>query len=91
MLTLFVAVGNIIGPQFFLSSQSPTYSLGIGAMMCAFSLMAASGVFYYFVCVLENKRRNNTYGLPEDELQNGLEVEREDKTDLQNKDFRYSY
>lgn len=85
------AVGNIIGPQFFLTSQAPRYSLGIGSMMFAFALMAASGVAYYWMCVFENKRRNSQYGIPDDLIQAGLESEREDMTDWENKNFRYTY
>ncbi|KAF3810204.1 putative transporter [Colletotrichum gloeosporioides] len=85
------AIGNIIGPQLFLSSQAPRYPLGIGAMMFAFALMAASGVAYYVLCVFENKRRDSQYGIPEDKVQAGLESEREDKTDWENKGFRYTY
>lgn len=86
-----VAIGNIIGPQLFLSSQAPRYPLGIGAMMFAFALMAASGVAYYVLCVFENKRRDAQYGIPEDKVQAGLESERQDKTDWENKGFRYTY
>ncbi|KDN67530.1 putative major facilitator superfamily transporter [Colletotrichum sublineola] len=85
------ATGNIIGPQLFLSSQAPRYPLGIGAMMFAFALMAVSGMAYYLLCVAENKRRNSKYGVPEGMLQAGLEQEKEDKTDWENKAFRYAY
>uniref|UniRef100_L2GAI8 Allantoate permease n=1 Tax=Colletotrichum fructicola (strain Nara gc5) TaxID=1213859 RepID=L2GAI8_COLFN len=85
------AIGNIIGPQLFLSSQAPRYPLGIGAMMFAFALMAASGVAYYVLCVFENMRRDAQYGIPEDKVQAGLESERQDKTDWENKGFRYTY
>jgi hypothetical protein len=44
-----LAVGNIIGPQFFRSSQAPKYSLGIGAMLCCFAVMAVTGVAYGYV------------------------------------------
>ncbi|CAG8902516.1 unnamed protein product [Penicillium egyptiacum] len=54
----FYALGNIVGPQFFLDSQAPRYSLGSGAMMCAFAVMAATGIVYYLLCALENKRRD---------------------------------
>lgn len=40
------AVGNIIGPQFFLERQAPYYTLGISAMMTAFSLNAVMGMLY---------------------------------------------
>ncbi|KAL0941808.1 major facilitator superfamily transporter [Colletotrichum truncatum] len=85
------AIGNIIGPQLFLSSQAPRYPLGIGAMMFAFALMAVSGVVYSLLCIFENKRRDFNYGIPEDKVQAGLESEREDKTDWENKGFRYTY
>lgn len=86
-----IAIGNIIGPQLFLSSQAPRYPLGISAMMFAFALMAASGLVYYLLCVSENKRRNAKYGVPEDMLQAGLEQEKGDNTDWENKAFRYTY
>lgn len=60
-------------------------------MMFAFALMAASGVAYYLLCVFENKRRNFRYGVPDDLIQAGLESEREDMTDWENKNFRYTY
>ncbi|TDZ33967.1 putative transporter [Colletotrichum spinosum] len=86
------AVGNIIGPQFFLSSQAPTYSLGIASMMFAFALMSVSGMAYYFLCVFENKRRDSKYGPPEDNaVQAGIESEKRDLTDGENKHFRYTY
>ncbi|TKW58565.1 putative transporter [Colletotrichum tanaceti] len=85
------AIGNIIGPQLFLSSQAPRYPLGISAMMFAFALMAASGLVYCLLCVSENKRRNAKYGVPDDMLQAGLEQEKGDSTDWENKAFRYTY
>ncbi|KAI0473398.1 major facilitator superfamily domain-containing protein [Xylariaceae sp. FL0804] len=85
------AVGNIIGPQLFLDSQSPTYELGIGAMMCAFAVMAAAGVLYYVVCIVENKRRDKKYGPPRHTVEAGVAAENEDMTDMENKEFRYSF
>lgn len=86
-----LAIGNIIGPQLFLSSQAPTYPLGIGAMIFSFTLMGASTIFYFFLAILENKRRDSLYGKPEDSVQSGLEAERDDKTDKENNAFRYTY
>ncbi|KAF3050836.1 hypothetical protein E8E11_007660 [Didymella keratinophila] len=85
------AVGNIIGPQFFISSQSPTYPLGIGAMLVAFALMAVTGTVYYALGIFENKRRDRLYGLAQDEAAVGLQAERDDLTDRQNVNFRYTY
>jgi hypothetical protein len=85
------AVGNIIGPQFFLDRQAPTYVLGIGMMLCAFCLMAATGLAYYVLCGIENKKRDKQYGKSHDDIDAGLEADRSDKTDWQNPNFRYTY
>ncbi|CEI63680.1 hypothetical protein FVEN_g6801 [Fusarium venenatum] len=90
-IAIMYAVGNIIGPQFFLSTQAPKYVLGIGAMLCAFALMAAVGLVYYFLCVIENKRRDKQFGKTHDVIDAGLEAEKSDKTDLENSNFRYTY
>lgn len=90
---LLLALGNIVGPQFFLDRQAPTYSLGIGAMMCAFAIMVATGIAYYLMCVVENERRDKRYGpvpdfheveSPQNSAQDGL-------TDKENHIFRYTY
>lgn len=87
----FSAIGNIIGPQFFRKEQAPYYPLGIGSMLCAFAVMAAAGLAYYLLCVAENKRRDAKYGKPQDVLQAGLEADISDQTDLENRQFRYTY
>jgi MFS family permease len=50
-LAICYAIGNIVGPHFFLDSQKPYYQLGIGAMMVAFVTMAICGGLYRFVVV----------------------------------------
>ena len=86
----YLAIGNIIGPQLFLARQAPTYALGIAAMMFAFALMAASGAAYLALCLVENKRRDLLYGKVEIA---DMEVagDENDETDVQNKQFRYTY
>lgn len=59
--------------------------------MCAFAVTAATGLAYYILCILENKRRDEKYGKPHDNAEVGLEAEREDMTDCQNRNFRYTY
>ncbi|KAJ3531531.1 hypothetical protein NM208_g8476 [Fusarium decemcellulare] len=86
-IAIFYALGNIIGPQFFLESQAPRYQLGIGALLGSFAVMAASGIAYALVCMWENKRRDRRSGEPGRMV--GA-VEEEDLTDLQNTDFRYT-
>ncbi|KAL4876955.1 major facilitator superfamily domain-containing protein [Aspergillus karnatakaensis] len=87
------ALGNIIGPQFFLDSQSPTYSLGIGAMLCAFTVMMATGIVYYLLCVFENRRRDRLHGLVSEitAVQASEVAARNDLTDQENPHFRYMY
>lgn len=60
-------------------------------MLCAFAVMAASGLAYYLLCVAENKRRDAKYGKPQDVVQSGLEADKTDQTDLENHNFRYTY
>ncbi|KAF5983765.1 allantoate permease [Fusarium coicis] len=90
-IAIVYAVGNIVGPQFFLDRQAPTYVLGIGSMLFAFALMAATGLAYCVLCGIENRRRNKQYGKAHDDTDIGLEAERSDKTDWQNPNFRYTY
>ncbi|KAM0427806.1 hypothetical protein ACHAPT_007263 [Fusarium lateritium] len=90
-IAIVYAVGNIVGPQFFLDRQAPTYALGIGSMLCAFALMAATGLAYYVLCAIENKRRDGLFGKAHETIDAGLEAEKNDQTDGQNPNFRYTY
>ncbi|KAF9638652.1 Major facilitator superfamily [Lasiodiplodia theobromae] len=88
----FYAIGNIVGPQFFLESQSPHYSLGINAMMCCFAIMVATGMLYAVVCIFENRRRDRVHGPPIAALEDPrLSTEAEEQTDFKNTNFRYVY
>jgi hypothetical protein len=59
--------------------------------MCAFAVIAFVGLVYSVLCVMENKRRDAKYGKPQDVAESGLEADRDDKTDAQNSNFRYTY
>ncbi|KZF26202.1 MFS general substrate transporter [Xylona heveae TC161] len=93
------AIGNIIGPQFFRASQKPHYQLGIGAMLCAFCIMAGMGILYWIICVYQNSVKNRAASAsagssPEtqkDDLAHVQETEVQDLTDVQNPTFRYTY
>ncbi|KAL2671410.1 hypothetical protein Neosp_013996 [[Neocosmospora] mangrovei] len=90
----FYAIGNIVGPQFFLESQRPHYSLGIGAMLCGFAVMMSTGALYFIICAVENKRRDRKSGAVDSEgtrVTAGLDAIRDDLTDKENKNFRYTY
>ena len=60
-------------------------------MLVAFALMAVAGMVYYGLCIYENQRRDRLYGAAQDEAAVGLQAERDDLTDRQNVNFRYTY
>jgi uncharacterized membrane protein YdbT with pleckstrin-like domain len=76
------AIGNIVGPQFFLTSQSPHYPLGIFAMLVCFIIMAVTGVVYWFE-PFQSNLGNNT-----DELQAFVSL-RKQKTKSRVRSTRY--
>ncbi|KAL5041768.1 hypothetical protein BDW71DRAFT_217417 [Aspergillus fruticulosus] len=89
---LFVAycVGNIIGPQLFLTAEEPAYPTGMKAANSGLALGA-----FFLICLLcyyifENRRRDAKYGPPtqlteEEERAHALS----NKTDLEIESFRY--
>ncbi|PYH49737.1 MFS general substrate transporter [Aspergillus saccharolyticus JOP 1030-1] len=91
---LFIAycVGNIVGPQFFLSSEEPHYPTGMKAAISGLAFGA-----FFLMCLLayyifENRRRDRVYGPPvqmneTEELALGLS----NRTDLEIEDFRYVF
>ncbi|EGV64207.1 hypothetical protein PSN45_003664 [Yamadazyma tenuis] len=85
---LTYAVSNLIAPQFFLTRQAPTYSLGVGAIFGAYALTICAVCVYMFLCWRENKRRNTLYG--EAEIEN-RDTDFSDLTDIDNMNFRYKW
>ncbi|CUM66592.1 uncharacterized protein PRCAT00004261001 [Priceomyces carsonii] len=80
-------VSNIIAPQFFITSQAPTYQTGYRAIL-GFTAAAVLSIIAYGVgCLYENARRDKKYGpVPE----NFVEEEGLDLTDIEKeKYFRY--
>lgn len=62
-------VGQISGPQFFKSSQAPSYHSGIVAMLCGFILNLVLNQILRLFYVLENKRRDKQLeGKTEEEI-----------------------
>ncbi|RHZ44861.1 uncharacterized protein CDV56_102539 [Aspergillus thermomutatus] len=89
---LFVAycVGNIVGPQFFVTSEEPSYPTGMKAAVSGLALGA-----FFLICLLvyyvfENRRRDAVYG-PVTELTESQELAQglSNKTDLEIESFRY--
>jgi MFS family permease len=95
---LFYALGNLIGPQFFLNSQAPKYHTGIKAMLAACCIMYGMSILYAILCYFENRKRDRTH-LAEDEvaidviteIEIGEMVDKQDLTDHENKHFRYTF
>ncbi|OQD90016.1 hypothetical protein PENANT_c002G09519 [Penicillium antarcticum] len=89
---IFIAycVGNIVGPQFFLSSEEPAYPTGIKASMSGLVLSIFFLLCLYCYYVYENRRRDKLYGSPE-EITEGAELQDElsNKTDREIESFRY--
>lgn len=87
-VAVWYAVGNIIGPQFFKSSQKPKYPMGIHAMEACFTIMAATAILYYVFVRLENRKRSFTN---DDDIMYDEKVRIDDISDGQNKAFIYVY
>ncbi|KAI0852934.1 MFS general substrate transporter [Daldinia vernicosa] len=88
-------IGQIAGPQFFVSKEAPAYRGGIVAMLCGFILNLVLNQVLRLLYVLENKKRNKMLeGKSEDEL-DAMEKESnlqgfEDVSDKNNAMFRYT-
>ncbi|KAI8316777.1 putative transporter [Colletotrichum sp. SAR11_59] len=80
-------ISNIIGPQFFKSSQAPLYPLGMGAMLVSYALSIFTMILYMLYCWNENRRREK---LDQDAGQRfHLDTDFQDLTDRENIHFRY--
>ncbi|KAJ5188984.1 Major facilitator superfamily domain general substrate transporter [Penicillium cf. griseofulvum] len=89
---LFIAycVGNIVGPQFFLASEEPSYPTGIKASMSGLILSLFFLLCLYSYYTWENRRRDRLYGSPQ-QMTVGAELQDElsNKTDREIDSFRY--
>ncbi|KAM4057773.1 major facilitator superfamily protein [Hirsutella rhossiliensis] len=97
-MAISYAVGNMVGPQFFLESQKPQYHLGIGVMIFSFVMMAVCGMVYWTICIRQNEARDRTRResspLIDPTSLAGLHLaadESQDKTDFEIATFRYTY
>ena len=80
-------VSNIIGPQFFKSSQAPLYPLGMGAMLGSYILSIITMVLYMLYCWNENRKRDQIDAAAGERIH--LDTDFKDLTDHQNIHFRY--
>ncbi|KAJ5198674.1 uncharacterized protein N7498_007791 [Penicillium cinerascens] len=83
-------VGNMVGPQFFLSSEEPSYPTGMKAAMSGLILSIGFLFALYLYYTYENRRRDRLYGSAET-ITVGAELQDElsNKTDRQIESFRY--
>ncbi|KAI8290531.1 putative transporter [Colletotrichum sp. SAR11_57] len=80
-------ISNIIGPQFFKSSQAPLYPLGMGAMLVSYALSIFTMILYMLYCWNENRQREK---LDQDAGRRvHLDTDFQDLTDRENIHFRY--
>ena len=94
-----MALGNIAGPFFYKTNQSPRYELGIWSMIVSHLLEVCVILILRDLLARENKRRDNVQGIyagESDELKMDRERERDrtafsDMTDRENLNFRYIY
>ncbi|KAJ5814851.1 hypothetical protein N7474_006628 [Penicillium riverlandense] len=81
-------IGNIIGPQTFISSEAPGYHSAYIAMLVGYSVKLAAILALYIYMYRENKRRDQNARngeIVEDGIENGML----DQTELDNRAFRY--
>lgn len=89
MIFVSYAVGNIIGPHLFISTEDPPYRSGMLTCIICFTLavpMIAALRWYY---VRENRRRDVLMA-QSGEAYDPLEGDFSDKTDCENVRFRYA-
>ncbi|KAJ5600766.1 hypothetical protein N7450_001833 [Penicillium hetheringtonii] len=90
LLFISYCVGNVIGPQFFLASEEPSYPTGIKAAMSGLVLSIFFLIVLYFYYIYENRRRDRLYGRPEEiTVSAELRDELSNKTDTEIESFRY--
>lgn len=90
MLFIAYCIGNIIGPQFFLSHEAPTYNTGLRAIVSGFSFSGFFIILLFFYYRYENARRDRLYG-PADARDESAEIAEEmsNLTDMKIQGFRY--
>lgn len=88
LMFLSYCLGNIIAPQFFITSEAPGYYTGYNAILGCIIIAIVSLMVYAIGLNLENKRRDRNEGELGDMAD---EVVLEDCTDKEKRGFRYVY
>ncbi|KAL4808353.1 major facilitator superfamily domain-containing protein [Aspergillus unguis] len=89
-------VGNFVGPQFFESTEAPTYSTAYTTILTCYAIAIVMAALFRVYLSWTNSRRDKAQGVhidPEETREIDLHVDEElnnvDETDLQNRGFRY--
>lgn len=82
------AVGNIIGPQTFISDQAPKYTGAVIAMLLCYAVSIVLALAYGMACKWENKQRDKSRSVESDFNEHAADFL--DLTDKQNSSFRYT-
>ena len=93
VLFLGYCTGNIAGPFFYKTKQSPTYPLGIWSMIVSHLLEVCVVSLFWFLMARENKRRDRVQAAMDGGLE-GRDLDATaygDLTDRENLNFRYIY
>ncbi|TID24483.1 hypothetical protein E6O75_ATG02848 [Venturia nashicola] len=94
-LLIGYCLGNFIGPFFFITDQAPRYSLGVAMMFFCVAVQVLSIVGIWVLLWKRNRERDSMVKNGEDSVVDGVmegfEMGLGDRTDLQNKHFRYVY
>ncbi|KPI34296.1 putative transporter [Cyphellophora attinorum] len=87
MFFVVYCAGNIASPHMFLGEEAPRYPTAIKGLLGAYVALIVFAIAYIALVWLENKRRDRKglHGEVVEELAEGFE----DKTDVENKHFRY--
>ncbi|KAJ7669657.1 major facilitator superfamily domain-containing protein [Mycena rosella] len=79
--------GNVAGPFVVKQSQAPFYQDATAGLLAGYTIKLVCQIALFFCMYISNKRRNKKYGLPD--LVASKEAGMQDKTEYENKDFRY--
>ncbi|KAL2784127.1 MFS general substrate transporter [Aspergillus keveii] len=90
--TLFVAycMGNIIGPQLFLTKEAPKYETGLKGVLAGFALAIFFLILLYIYYEYENRRRDRKHGPPSQGDTDYVTEDFLNLTDRQISSFRYT-
>lgn len=87
-LIIGYCLGNFAGPFFFVSSQTPQYSLDVGMMLFCVAAQVLCIVGIWLILWQRNRSRRNA---PSEAETESIMHSFADWTDKQNKSFRYVY